>query len=132
MSSHRYPHTLTGFTQTPLTNDWAHTDTQHFLMGPHRHPSLIIGLIQIPTLSHGGSHRHPSLITRLTQIPTLFHGSHTDTPHQRLGLHRYPHFLMMSHGVHTDTPHYCLGSHRYPTPSHWAHRHPSSMGLSKK
>ena len=155
-----------GVTQTPLTEDLALTDTQHFLMGVtqtsltdqlglHRFPSLIIGLTQIPNHSlmgvtqtpftdHLGSHRwgsyrHPSLITGLTQLRTFSHGvqtdiltdhgAHTDTQHFLLGVtqmpltydwarsNRYPHF---SHGGHTDVP----------LTNHWAHTdtHPFSCG----
>ena len=102
--AHIDTHTFSrGSHRHPLTNDWAHTDTQHFLtyrghidtshksMGSHRYPTF-----------SWGSNRHPSLIIGLTQVPIFSHGDHTDTPHLLLGSHRYPHFLM--HGGHTDTP----------------------------
>ena len=101
MGSPRYQHFLMGDTQKPLSNDWAHTDTQHFLIGVTKTPLTNHWAHTDTHIFSWGSHRHPSLITGLTQIPTLSHGGHTDTPSQSLGS-QIPTF---SHGDHTDTPH---------------------------
>ena len=99
MGSHRYPHVLMGFIQTPLANDWAHTVTRTFSWESHRHPSLMIGLTQVPTLSHG-VHRHLSLIFGLTQIPNTFPlGSH-----RRPLVHGTQQIAGLTSGHHWATP----------------------------